>query len=62
MIEVTLEAGTKIEGSGNLVVYRKGIDSGVGKGKEEEEKGRKRRAESEPIDVLRAASAKRLRV
>lgn len=52
MIEVTLDAGTKIEGSGNLVIYRKGsvVDGGVEKGKGEqeevEEKGRKRRAGS----------------
>ncbi|KAL8998586.1 MAG: hypothetical protein Q9188_006071 [Gyalolechia gomerana] len=60
MIEVTLDAGTKIEGSGNVVVYRKGeeLDGGV---EREGEKGRKKRAGSEPIDVLRAANAKRAR-
>ncbi|KAL8940995.1 MAG: hypothetical protein Q9216_002514, partial [Gyalolechia sp. 2 TL-2023] len=43
MIEVTLDAGTRIEGNGNVVVYRKvsgEASKGIG---EDEEKGRKKR-------------------
>ncbi|KAL8839412.1 MAG: hypothetical protein Q9170_001751 [Blastenia crenularia] len=61
MIEVTLDAGTKIEGSGNVVVYRKGsavnADEADGKGEE----ARKRRACSEPVDLQRVAHVKKLK-
>ncbi|KAI4126693.1 MAG: hypothetical protein LQ338_003633 [Usnochroma carphineum] len=61
MIEVTLDAGTRIEGSGNVVVYRKeGVTKGmVGSG--DGEGGKKRRASSEPVDMQRVKEVKRVK-